>query len=489
MRILHVAAELFPLIKTGGLADVVAALPPAQVAAGADVRVLLPGLPAVLAGVTIQHTVCTFGPAFGAAQVHLRLVRLPDTGLHAYVIDAPFLYRRAGNPYQAPDGSGWADNLQRFALLGWVGAQLAAGGLDPAWAPEVVHAHDWHAALAPAYLAARPGPRPLTVFTVHNLAYQGTFDGALFAQLGLPPGFFQIDGLEFHGLLSFMKAGLRYADCITTVSPTYAREIALPEFGWGLDGVVRDRASCLWGVLNGVDTTLWDPATDPALVANYDMHDPDGKARCKMALQQELGLAVMPDVPLFAVVSRLSEQKGLDLVLQGLAPLLESGAQFALLGSGDGWLEQGFAAAAAAHPGVMAVRLGFDEALSHRIMAGADVLLVPSRFEPCGLTQLYALRYGTLPLVRRTGGLADTVVDAGAEQCAQGIATGFVFSHATVADWLEASRRAQHLYRQPAAWQAVVRAAMQQHFSWDNAARQYLSLYRTALDESAGHNA
>ena len=486
MRVLHVAAELFPLIKTGGLADVTAALPPALLAEGLDVRVLLPGLPAVLAGVTVRDTVCSCGPAFGAGRVHLRLAQLPHSAVLAYVIDAPFLYDRPGSPYQAPAGSGWADNLQRFALLGWVGAQLAAGALDPGWSPQVLHAHDWHAGLAPAYLAARPGPRPLTVYTVHNLAYQGTFDGTLFAELGLPPAFFAIDGLEFHGQVSFMKAGLRYADRITTVSPTYAREIATAEFGWGLDGVIRSRSAHLSGVLNGVDAALWDPAHDAALAAPYDRNDLSGKAACKAHLQQALGLEAAPHRPLFAVVSRLSEQKGLDLVLHGLDALLAQGAQFVLLGSGDGWLELGFAAAAAARPGSVAVRLGFDEALSHRIMAGADVLVVPSRFEPCGLTQLYALRYGTLPLVRQTGGLADTVVDATADHRASGRATGFVFGPATVADWLAAAQRAIALFHDQPAWHAMMRSAMDQHFGWPHAARQYASLYRTALEDTAG---
>lgn len=347
LRVLHVAAELYPLVKTGGLADVTAALPPALARRGLDVRVLLPGLPDILAGLGPLKTLVSFGPAFGAGQVHLRLGRLPGSALPVYVIDAPFLYQRPGNPYQGPDGLGWSDNHLRFGLLGWVGAQVAAGGLDEQWAPHVVHCHDWHAGLAPAYLAARPGPRPLTVFTVHNLAYQGLFDAPEFPLLGLPPQFFRVDGIEFHGQLSFMKAGLCFADRITTVSPTYAREIGTAEFACGLEGLISERAGELSGILNGVDYGIWDPHTDAALGSHYSVGEPAGKSLCKAELQAEMGLAIRPNAPLFGIVSRLTEQKGLDLVLGGLSQLTRMGAQVVVLGSGDGRLEMAFAAAAA----------------------------------------------------------------------------------------------------------------------------------------------
>jgi starch synthase len=481
MKVLHVAAEIFPLVKTGGLADVVGALPQALIGAGADVRVLLPGLPAIADAVLHQKTVFEFGPLFGAGRITLRLGQMPYTHVPAYVIDAPYLYRRSGSPYQASDGSEWSDNLQRFALLGWVGAHLAAGELDPEWAPQILHAHDWHAAMACAWMEAHPATPAASVFTVHNLAYQGLFPQQDFAALGLPARMMHSHGLEFHGQLSFMKAGLKYARRITTVSPTYAREIATHEFGCGLDGVIRSRGADVSGILNGVDGTVWNPAKDPGLAARYSAAEPQGKARNKQALQEELGLAVKADAPLFGVVSRLTAQKGLDLVLAALPALLRHGVQLAVQGSGDPILEAAFTAAAAAHPGQVAVRIAYDEGLAHRLIGGADVIMVPSRFEPCGLTQLYGLRYGTLPLVRRVGGLADTVVDASDAAARAGRATGFSFDAATPAALEAAAVRAIQALRQPALWRGLMATAMAQDHSWAGAASEYLSLYESTL--------
>jgi starch synthase len=478
MRVLHLAAEIYPLVKTGGLGDVVGALPPALVSRGLDVRVLLPGLPAIRAGVGTLIPIADCGPAFGAARVRLCRGILPDTGLTALVIDAPFLYDRPGNPYLDEQGIGWSDNHRRFGMLGWIGAQIGAGCLDPDWQPDILHGHDWHAGLAPAYLAARPGPRAATVFTIHNLAYQGLFPGTAYGELGLPPALFSPQGLEFHGQVSFMKAGLTCADRITTVSPTYAAEILTPASGWGLDGVIRDRGAAFSGILNGVDSEVWNPATDDLIAARFDASARGGKGLCKRALQSEFGLPVRDDLPLLCVVSRLSEQKGLDLVLAALAELIALGTQWLVLGSGDAHLEAGFRAAARTYPDAVAVRIGFDEALSHRIIAGADVIVVPSRFEPCGLTQLYGLRYGTLPLVRRVGGLADTVIDAdeATQSATQG--TGFVFDAADPATLLEAVQRALSAWQRPDTWQALVEAAMTQNFTWADAARQYHALYQ-----------
>ena len=478
MRVLHVAAEIFPLVKTGGLADVLGALPQALIGQGAAARLLLPGLPAIVDAVSHQKVVCEIGPCFGAARVTLRLGRMPYSKVPAYVVDAPHLYRRSGSPYQAGDGSEWPDNVQRFALLGWVGAHLASGELDPAWVPQVLHAHDWHAAMACAYVAAHPAPAVATLFTVHNLAYQGLFASGDFALLGLPSRFMAPTGLEFHNQLSFMKAGLKFAQRVTTVSPTYAKEIATHEFGFGLDGVIRGRGADVSGVLNGVDGAVWDPATDTGLAARYSASQLAGKARCKLALQAELGLAARADAPVFGVVSRLTSQKGLDLVLAALPGLLQRGAQLALQGAGDPALESAFVAAAKAHPGEAAVRIGYDEAFAHRLIAGADAILVPSRFEPCGLTQLYGLRYGTLPVVRRVGGLADTVVDATAATEQADRATGFVFDAATPAALDAAIQRAIDAHAQPERWSRLMRRAMAQDFSWAGAAQQYLALYR-----------
>ena len=481
LRVLQVGAEIFPLVKTGGLADVLGAMPQALAARGADVRLLLPGYPAIADAVLHQRRVCELGPCFGAARVAVRLGRLPYSRLPVYLIDAPWFYARDGGPYQDAAGREWSDNLARFALLGWVGAQLAAGALDAAWSPQVLHAHDWHAAMSCAYLAANPGAAAASVFTVHNLAYAGLFPGADFGMLGLPASFMTPGGLEYYQQVSFVKAGLDYARRVTTVSPTYAREIATPEFGAGLDGVVRRRGADVSGILNGVDYGVWDPAVDPIPAARYSADRPADKARCKAALQAKAGLDAQADAPLFGVVSRLTGQKGLDLLLAALPGLLAQGGQLALQGAGEPELESAFVAAADEHRGRVAVRIGYDEAFAHRLVAGADALVVPSRFEPCGLTQLYALRYGTLPVVRRVGGLADSVVDATPEALRDDRATGFVFDAASGDALGGAIGRAIAAYRAPAQWRQLMQCAMRQDFSWDAAAARYLALYREML--------
>ena len=484
MKVLHAGAEIFPLVKTGGLADVLGALPQALGAAGADVRLLLPGLPAILQGLGQQREVCRLGAVFGAARVTLRFGTLAHSGVAAYVVDAPYLYRRPGNPYLAADGSEWPDNAQRFALLGWVAAHLASGELDSDWTPDVLNLHDWHAAMACAYLAAHPGKAAATVFTVHNLAFQGLFNAGDYHLTGLPARFMVPGGLEFHGQFSFMKAGLAYARRVTTVSPTYASEIATAEFGCGLDGLVRSRGKDVSGILNGVDPAVWSPQTDPSIAAKYSSTALDGKAHCKRALQQALGLQADHQAPLFAVVSRLTEQKGLDLVLAKLPELVAQGAQLAVQGTGDAALEAAFAAAATRYRGQVALRLGYDEAFAHQMIAGADAMLVPSRFEPCGLTQLYALRYGTVPVVRRVGGLADTVVDAGLGAVVDPQATGFVFGLATADALGDALTHTIKRYRQHAQWRRLMLRGMAQNFSWHSAAEKYLALYREMLSDA-----
>ena len=471
MRVLHVAAEVFPLVKTGGLADVVAALPLALAEQGADPRLLLPGLPAVMDGVQGAKTIIDIGTCFGAMRVRLLLARMPGTKMPVYVVDAPYLYRREGSPYQTPAGQEWGDNLQRFALLGWVAAHLAAGDADPQWLPDVVHAHDWHAAMACAYMAEHAASPAATVFTVHNLAFQGLFPMHDWALLGIGSHLMSPAGLEFHGQLSFMKAGLKFADRITTVSPTYAREIATAEFGCGLDGVIRDRGAAVSGIINGIDSSIWNPASDSAIATRYDAERLAGKAECRRALQAELGLVRDDSALLLTVISRLTAQKGLDLLLAALPELAMQGVQFAVQGTGEPALEAAFRMAQQAHPGKVHMHLGYDEARAHRLVAGADVIAVPSRFEPCGLTQMYGLRYGTLPVVRRTGGLADTVADG---------KTGFVFDEATPAALRRAVERALMTKRDSAAWAALQRRAMGRDLSWAEPAKQYLHLYAEA---------
>ncbi|MBX3635450.1 MAG: glycogen synthase GlgA [Rubrivivax sp.] len=474
-KVLHVAAEVFPLVKTGGLADVVAALPVAQAQQGADVRLLLPGYPAVLEAVDGARGIIDIGACFGALRVRLLLARMPGTRLPVYVVEAPYLYRRDGGPYQGPEGEEWPDNLQRFVLLGWVAAHLAAGDADPAWVPDIVHAHDWHAAMACPYVAEHPPTAAATVFTVHNLAYQGLFAMHDWPLLGLASRLLAPTGLEYHGQLSFMKAGLKFADRVTTVSPSYAREIATHEFGSGLDGVIRGRGAHVVGILNGIDEEVWNPATDPAIAERYDPERPQGKQACRRALQQELGLDADDGALLVTVVSRLSSQKGLDLVLGALPDLLAQGVQLAVQGTGDPSLEAAFTIAQRSHPGRVRVHIGYDEARAHRLIAGADVIAVPSRFEPCGLTQMYGLRYGTLPVVRRVGGLADTVTDV-----QQPGGTGFVFDEATPAALAACVARAVALKRDAAGWQAAMAHGMAQRLSWGGPAREYLALYDEA---------
>ena len=483
MRVLHVAAEVYPLVKTGGLADVVAALPPALAAAGADVRLLLPGLPAVLEAVQSARTVLNIGPCFGAMRVRLLLAVLPGSHLPVYVVDAPHLYCRTGGPYQSPDGAEWPDNLQRFALLGWVAAHLAADDAEAGWVPDIVHAHDWHAAMACAYIADHLPTPAASVYTVHNLLFQGLFAHHDWAMLGLSSRFMSPTGLEFHGQFSFMKAGLKFADKVTTVSPSYAVEIATPDFGNGLDGVIRGRGADVSGIINGIDEAVWNPALDPAIASCYDTDRLAGKQACRRALQAGFGLAPDEQALILTVVSRLSAQKGLDLLLSALPALVHAGVQFAVQGTGEPALEAAFRMAEQAHPGRVAVHIGYDETRAHRLIAGADMIAMPSRFEPCGLTQLYGLRYGTVPVVRRVGGLADTVFDAGdgASAAQAGQQTGFVFDVATPAAFELAVRRALLLKQSPLAWQAVMRRGMAQDLSWAGPARDYLALYEAAL--------
>lgn len=482
MRVLHVSAEAHPLLKTGGLADVLGALPAALAALpSTDVRLLLPGWPAVLQAVRGLEKVASAGPVFGAARVTLWRARMPDSGLPLYVVEAPLLYGKAGNPYHDEATQDWPDNLQRFGLLGWMAAQLGAGGLDPDWQPDLVHAHDWHAGMSCAYLKAHSAP-VRSVFTVHNLAYQGLFPYQDSALLGLSMRFMSPAGLEFHGQLSFMKAGLKYADALTTVSPTYAREITSSDFGCGLDGVLRSRAQVLIGILNGIDQQTWNPLLDPSLSRNYGPDDLSGKAACKAALQLELGLPVAADAPLVLALSRLTAQKGLDLLLSALPALLAQGAQLAVQGMGDPLLQTAFVQVARAHPGQVAVLIGYDEARAHRLISGADLLVVPSRFEPCGLTQMYALRYGTLPVVCATGGLADTVVGPAEASSSRGAANGFTFAQPRAEALQAAMVEAIQCWRQPSQRKVLQRQGMTQDFSWSRSAQRYRELYESLLE-------
>jgi starch synthase len=482
LHVLAVTPEVFPLVKTGGLADVAGALPLALAAFGVETRTLVPAYPAVHAALPEAREVAPLPDVLGASG--RLLAGRTASGLDLLLLDLPAFFARPGNPYVGPDARDWPDNAFRFASLARTAALLGRG-LLPDWRPQVVHAHDWQAGLAPAYLALAGGARPATVQTIHNLAFQGQFDPGLVEPLGLPRAAFGIAGLEYYGALGFLKAGLYYADRLTTVSPTYAREIQTAALGMGMHGLLQGRAASLTGIVNGLDTVVWDPATDHHLPARYDVAEQAGKAVCKAELQRRLGLLPDPEALVFAVVSRLTHQKGLDLVLGALPDILGRGGELALLGSGEPDLEHGFRHAARAHPGRVGCHFGYDEPLSHLIQAGADAILVPSRFEPCGLTQLIGLRYGTLPVVARVGGLADTVIDASPAALMDGVATGFQFAPVTAEALRDALLRAFELWADRPAWTAVRRRAMTREVGWAASARRYAALYRELADTTA----
>jgi starch synthase len=474
LSVLAVASEVFPLVKTGGLADVAGALPAALAPHDVAVTTLLPGYPAVTAAAQGARAARVMPDLFGGPA---RIVPANVGGLDLLVLDAPHLFARHGNPYQDSTGAEWGDNGVRFAALGAAAAFVAGGGL-PGRKFAAVHAHDWQAGLVPAYLrfAARRVP---TLFTIHNLAFQGKFPASLFPVLGLPPQTFATAGVEYYGGVGFLKAALWFAEAISTVSPTYAAEIMTPQFGMGLDGLLRGRAGEVAGIVNGVDVEEWNPETDSRLVARFDAADPAPRALNRDALRAELGLAADAPGPLFAFVGRLSWQKGVDLILECIPQIGAAGGQLVILGSGDRALEDRCRGAAAANPGRIAAAIGFNERLARLIYGGADAVLVPSRFEPCGLAQLCALRYGALPVVARTGGLADTVVDANEAALAAGAGTGFVAAPDNVGMLGQAILRAGRAFADRALWRRLQANAMASDVGWHRSAAQYAALFRT----------
>ncbi len=475
MRVLFATSEAAPLIKTGGLADVSAALTAALHGMGVDVHVLLPGYPQVLKALPSLQTAADFLALPGFPHARLLSGALPD-GVPLWVIECPELYQRGGGPYQDEHGDDWQDNAQRFGLLSKIAAVLGSADSPLGWKPDVVHCSDWQTGLAPAYLHFAPGAAPC-VMTVHNLAFQGVFPPQTAAQLGLPAECFQPEGVEYYGNLSFMKAGLYYADHLTTVSPSYAEEIQTGALGFGMQGLLAHRREMLSGILNGIDTAEWNPAADPNLVQTYDATDLSGKSANKSELQRRMGLSIDPKVPLFGLVSRFTHQKGLDLVLRVAPQLAALPAQLVLLGSGDAGMQRAALELSHRYSSQIGAYVGFDEGLSHLIEAGADIFLMPSRFEPCGLNQMYSQRYGTPPVVHATGGLIDTVVDCSASSLKRGDATGFVFHSMGASSLLAAARRAVVAYRNKKTWRALQRNGMARDFSWDKSAAAYRDIY------------
>lgn len=473
IRLLSVASECVPFVKTGGLADVVGALATVLGAHDVEVRVLLPLYRQIAHLADGAEVVLDVGSKFGGP---VRVLKTREAGIDLLLIDAPHLYDRGGQIYLNEAGADWSDNHLRFGLLAWLGAEIGRNGAGD-WRPDVVHAHDWQAGLTPTY-ARQNGAATPCVLTIHNIAFQGNFSASEMGVLELDPKGFTQDGFEYYGNISFLKGGLMDADRITTVSPTYARELLTPEFGMGLQGVLKAREADFSGILNGIDTTIWDPKTDPTLAQTYSARTLGKKAANKRALLSYFGLDNETTAPLFSVISRLSEQKGLDLALDALPGILDRGAHFVMLGSGDPALESRYRDLANRYPDRVGVQFGFDESLAHHIQAGADATLVPSRFEPCGLTQLCAMRYGTLPIVSKTGGLADTVIDANDAAIAAGCATGFQFAPVTVEKLSDALDRATALFADKAAWKRVVLNAMKHPIGWDRSALRMAEIYK-----------
>ena len=472
MKILLVASECAPFVKTGGLADVVGALPKALAVNGGEARVIMPLYPALKGLADEASKQMGLGTLFGGPA---RLVAVNAEGIDLLLLDAPHLYERGAGIYLDESGKDWVDNAHRFAALSEAAARVAVEGFD-GWTPDVLHAHDWQAGLAPWYLRQRGSDIPC-VMTIHNIAFQGVFAPENIKPLNLDPDGFSVDGYEYWGKISTLKAGIVASDRVTTVSPTYARELKLPEFGMGFEGLLQARKADLVGILNGIDLDIWDPSNDPAIVEGYTPRTLKRKAINRAALEKRFNLNSNPDAPLFCVISRLTSQKGLDLLLQALPTLVARGARLALLGSGDKALEQAFSRAAANYPGAVGTIIGYDEQLSHLMQAGADAILIPSRFEPCGLTQLYGLRYGTLPVVAHTGGLADTVIDANDAAIKAGCATGFQFAPTTVDALSQAIDRACDLFGDQKTWASVMRNAMRHPVGWDDPAKSYQTLF------------
>ena len=473
-KVLSVTSECVPLVKTGGLADVAGALPGALAPLGVEMRTLIPGYPKILEALGGADVVAQFADLFGG---HARLLADRVAGLDLLVLDAPHLYDRGAGIYLSSDGKDWPDNPERFAALSWAASEIANGALAN-WQPDIVHAHDWQGGLAPYYIArSGASARVKTVITIHNIAFQGLAPGHLLGTLRIDPADFTSECVEYYGQISALKAGLVFADKLTTVSPTYAVELMTPEFGMGLDGVMRARRADLSGILNGIDDGVWSPQTDPNIRA---YKAPRGKASNKVALREEFGLPEA-DGPLCVVISRLTDQKGLDLLLDALPTLVARGGQLALLGSGDSGLEAGFQEAADNSEHV-SVKIGYDEPLSHRLMAGGDAILVPSRFEPCGLTQLYGLRYGTIPLVALTGGLADTVIPATTATMVKQVATGVQFHPVTADALTHAISRLCDLYADPKVWSKMQRNAMAHPVGWATSAQDYAALYAGMIE-------
>lgn len=482
MRLLFVTSEIFPLIKTGGLADVSGALPIALSASGVDIQILLPAYRGILAQCKAPRLLGTL-QVFYDIRCDIYQTQLPGTELPLLLVDCPQLYDRDGGPYNHPLHGEWQDNPLRFGVLSKVAAMLSVPNMLQPWLPDLVHCNDWQSGITPYYMQQMGSPAK-SVFSIHNLAFQGNFHPDWRHRLTLNNADFQPYGYEFYGHLSFMKAGLFYANALSTVSPTYAKEIQTDQFGFGLQGLLQHRNHDLTGILNGIDTQVWNPETDTFIPAHYSALDLSGKDTIKQALQKELGLETIPQAPLLGVVSRLTHQKGLDILVDIAHELLADGCQLAVLGSGEPELEQQYLALMHQYPGQVAVTIGYNEPLSHRIMAGTDIFVMPSRFEPCGLNQMYGLRYGTIPVVANTGGLADSVTGGMVSGNGEipSTMTGLVLAKNNPWTLLGTLRQATHIYANSGQWKQLQKQAMGQDVSWETSAKHYLDMYENLFN-------
>jgi starch synthase len=474
-KILFVTSEAYPLIKTGGLADVCSSLPKALTELGEDVKVILPRYPS-LKTVGDVRFLCSL--RIDNHPVSIFETIIPDSHVVAWLVDCPDFFDLPGNPYLDEQGIPWANNAARFALFCRVAVEVAMDKVNRNWKPDIVHCNDWQSGLVPALLSME-NDRPKTVFTIHNMAYQGLYPMQSVYSLNLPGQLWNPNGLEFHGMLSFIKGGIAYADRITTVSPTYALEIQTPAFGYGLEGLLSYRRDYLVGIINGIDTYEWNPETDPHIHQHFNAHSLQEKHFNKLELQKRLKLPINAHDPLFGLIGRLVEQKGIDMVIDCLPEMVELQMQFVLLGNGDKDYEQRLQNLARLYPDKIVISINYDESLAHLIEAGSDIFLMPSRFEPCGLNQMYSQRYGTIPIVRKTGGLADTVIDTLPESLANHSATGIVFKEANSGALLEAIKRSILLYHNHHTWRQMQTNAMHRDFSWRNSAEQYSELYHS----------
>ena len=486
MKILFSSSEATPLIKTGGLADVAGSLPAALQALGHDCRLIIPAYPKAVSNCRNLQMITQMSLPGVTEPVRLLQATAGTQSTPVYLVDAPAYFARPGNPYLAPDGFPWPDNADRFALFCRAVVEVAMDRCELGWIPDISHNNDWQTGLA-APLLIEQRDRPASVFTIHNLAYQGVFDRQTFERLRLPVTLWNLDGLEFYGQMSFIKGGIAFSDQINTVSPTYAEETRTAKYGCGLHGLLKHREQHYRGILNGIDYDLWNPEQDPHIVKPYTVAHFIDKQHNKLALQREFGLPENPRIQLFGYIGRLVEQKGVDLILQVLPGIIDAGAQIVFLGSGNAELERVLEKLSSKYHSRVGVFIGYDEGLSHRIEAGCDCFLMPSRFEPCGLNQIYSLRYGTVPIVHQTGGLADTVVNVTNTSLADGTATGFVFDEPDAESLWRAVERAIDFYHRPdATWQILATTGMQQDFSWQLSASHYIQLYEDAIKACYG---